>query len=286
MEVKSMKVSVLYDVTIKDQNKYVVGYSKFRKNGCEIFNFVSPTLRILRFIEGSAQWKIDGIVQCFCHGDIIILNNLNKRNIHKLLSEYITYEMFDFYPSFLSNDQLWTIFYFNVHKIVSTSDEKSNKINFLLDCLREEILCSADTYQIFSIQRLLDLLALEFRRNINLKNDVHYNESFFNIAKSVRYISEHFCENLTILSLAQQCNYSAEYYSRIFKKYLGVSPIQYIIGLRLENVLQLIRTENMTVLDAAYQSGFQSSSAFYKAFRTHYETSPTKYAEAYHQLFD
>lgn len=281
-----MKVSVLYDVTIKAQNKYVIGYSKFRKNGCEIFNFVSPTLRILRFIEGSAQWKIDGTVQCFCHGDIIILNNLNKRNIHKLLSEYITYEMFDFYPSFLSNDQLWTIFYLDIHKIVPASDESFNKVNFLLDCLRKEILYSADTYQIFSIQHLLDLITLEFNRNIKLQHNVHFNESFFNIAKSVRYISENFCENLSIQSLAQQYNYSAEYYSRIFKKYLGVSPIQYIIGLRLENVLQLIRTENMTVLDAAYQSGFQSSSAFYKAFHNHYETSPTKYAEAYHQLFD
>lgn len=280
-----MTASVLYDVAVKDHNKYVAGYSKFKKNGCEIFNFVSPTLRILRFIEGSAQWKIDGVIQCFKHGDIIILNNLNKRNIHKLFSEYITYEMFDFYPSLLSNDQLWTIFYLNVHRIVTEPVDRSIKINFFLDCLREEILCSVDTYQIFSIQRLLDLLALEFRRNINLQNSDHFNESLFNIAKSVRYISEHLCENLTIQNLAQQCNYSAEYYSRVFKKYLGVSPIHYIIELRLENVLQLVRTENITILHAAYQSGFQSSSAFYKAFQACYKTSPTKYAEKYH-LFD
>ena len=32
--------------------KELIGYSVIRKTQCEIYNYISPTLRIIRFIEG------------------------------------------------------------------------------------------------------------------------------------------------------------------------------------------------------------------------------------------
>lgn len=273
----STNTSTIFDIVIKDGQKYVIGYSTVYKTGCEIYNFVSPTLRILRFTKGSAQWRIDRSVECFHPGDIVILNNLNKRNIHKVLSDSITYELFDFYPSLLSSEQLWSVFYQDAHKVSGQQDPDAADIYFLLDRLRKEILRPENPLQIFCIQRLLDLLALEFLRKIELKNDTKFNSSLFNLTKCIHYISEHLNEELNIANLAKRYGYSPEYFSRMFKKYLGMAPIHYIINLRLENVLQLVDTEHMTILDAAYQSGFRSSSAFYKAFRAYRSTSPTKY---------
>lgn len=272
-----MRTSTVFDIEIKDQQKYIIGYSTVYKTGCEIYNFVSPTLRILRFTEGSAQWRIDRSVECFHTGDIVIFNNLNKRNIHKVLSDSITYELFDFYPSLLSNEQLWNVFYQNTHKVTDSKDPDAADIYFLLDKLRQEILRPKDPWQIFGIQRLLDVLALEFLRKIELNSDVKFNTALFNLTKCIQYISEHLNDDLNIGDLSKKYGYSPEYFSRMFKKYLGMSPIHYIINLRLENVLQLVDTEHMTILDAAYQSGFRSSSAFYKAFRAYRSTSPTKY---------
>lgn len=124
-----MSTSTIFDIIIKDQQKYVVGYSTVYKTRCEIYNFVSPTLRILRFTEGSAQWRIDRTIESFCAGDVVILNNLNKRNIHKILSDSITYELFDFYPSLLSSEQLWSVFYQDTHK-VSTSRIQMHPTSF------------------------------------------------------------------------------------------------------------------------------------------------------------
>lgn len=272
-----MNTSTVFDIVIRDRQKYVIGYSTVHKTRCEIYNFVSPTLRILRFTEGCAQWRIGDCVERFCANDVVILNNLDKRNIHKLLSDSIAYELFDFYPSFLSNEQLWNVFYRNIHKVTDNQDANAAKIYFLLDSLRQEILHPQDAWQIFGIQRLLDMLALEFLRKIEQKSDVTFNSSLFNLARCIQYISEHLNEELNIADLAKKYNYSPEYFSRMFKKYLGVSPLHYIINLRLEQALWLVETEHMTILEAAYHSGFRSSSAFYKAFRAYRSTSPTKY---------
>lgn len=272
-----MSTSTIFDIIIKDRQKYVVGYSTVCKTRCEIYNFVSPTLRILRFTEGSAQWRIDRTVECFCAGDVVILNNLNKRNIHKILSDSITYELFDFYPSLLSSEQLWSVFYQDTHKVSDIEDPDASNIFFLLDKLKKEILHPQDSWQIFCIQRLLELLTLEFLRKIEMKSDNKFNASLFNLTKCIQYISEHLNEDLNITDLAKRYGYSPEYFSRMFKKYLGMAPIHYIINLRLENVLQLVDTEHITILDAAYRSGFRSSSAFYKAFQAYHSTSPTKY---------
>ncbi len=272
-----MSEAIPIDVTITDQRKYVIGYSTVRKTRCEIYNFVSHTLRILRFTHGEAQWKVDDAIESFAAGDIVILNNLNKRNIHAILTDYIDYEMFDFYPSCLSDERLWHIFYRNVHKVANLKD--APKIGFLLGNLREEILRPRDAFQILSIHHLLDLLVLELVRHLEGGGDMELPVALFNVARSIQYLSEHFCDHINIHELAKLYGYSHEYFSRTFKKILGVSPVQYLVGLRLENVLHLVKAEQMPILSAAYQSGFQSSSAFYKAFHASYSLSPTQYME-------
>ncbi len=222
---------------------------------------------------------IDNRIEEFRRGDIVVLSNLNKRNIHKMITPELQYEVFDFYPSCLSNEQLWMVFYQPVHRIVNTSDVNANQFDFLLDRLRDEILKVRDEYQVFAIQTVLDLIALELNRSIPDSHAWTFNAAIFHISKSVQYIAEHFMEELSVSMLAEQCNYSPEHFSRQFRKFIGVSPIQYIINFRLENIVHLIHTENITVLDAAYRSGFRTSSAFYKAFRSYRSSSPRAYSE-------
>ena len=98
--------------------------------------------------------------------------------------------------------------------------------------------------------------------------------TIFQLSENLQYISAHLDEPLDLPFLAKQCGYTAEHYSRIFKKYMGISPKQYIIRARLSQVLYLMENEHLTVMDAAYSCGFQSSSAFYKTFRQYFDASP------------
>lgn len=271
--------STQFDITVMDQHKYVIGYAVVKKTRCEVYNFISPTLRILRFVEGCAEWRVDDSILTFSTGDVVILSNLNKRNIHDVKTDHISYEVFDFYPASLSSEQLWNVFYREKHLVVSTGDDTSSRIYSLMDMLRCEILGGDMPYRVLSIQMLLHLLTIEFQRKLS-SSGMRFSTTLFSIAESVKYISENLTLDLSVPDLAEIYGYTPEYYSRIFRKYIGIPPVQYIIQMRLENTLRLVNVDNMTILDAAYLSGFRSSSAFYKAFRSQYATSPTKYLKA------
>ena len=265
-----------FDITVSENNSYVIGYAVVKKEKCEIYNFVSHTLRILRFIDGAAQWRVGNEIQTFRQGDVVIFNNLNRRNIHNVLTGTITYEFFDFYPSTLTNEALRNIFYCRTGKIVAPNDTVSATIEALLDGLKMELQREPDAFQVFSIQRYLDLLALQFYRSIDSR-ELAVNAALQHIATVVAYIREHLQENMTIQSLAKMCGYTPEYFCRVFKQYFGMPPITYIIMQRLENALRLIDTEHITVQDAAFLSGYRSPSAFYKAFSKYKRTSPANY---------
>lgn len=67
---------------------------------------------------------------------------------------------------------------------------------------------------------------------------------------------------------------SREHIARNFKKYLGISSTEFINELRVNYAVSLLLRTNTPVLDICFNSGFQSVSYFYKAFKKIYDISP------------
>jgi AraC family transcriptional regulator of adaptative response / methylphosphotriester-DNA alkyltransferase methyltransferase len=63
----------------------------------------------------------------------------------------------------------------------------------------------------------------------------------------------------------------------IFKEYYGVTPKKYYDNLRLEESRKKLINTNDTIIDIAYDAGFQSLSAFYAFFHKNMNASPSKY---------
>ena len=56
----------------------------------------------------------------------------------------------------------------------------------------------------------------------------------------------------------------------LFNQYTGgISPVQYRNALRMEQALRLIRTEEVTVEQAAREAGFHDMSHFYRLYKKH-----------------
>ena len=70
---------------------------------------------------------------------------------------------------------------------------------------------------------------------------------------------------------------SLEHLCRTFQRYLGVSPNLFLNQKRLNYAANLLLHSDHTLLDIAYEVGFQSESAFYHNFTRHYGISPGKY---------
>lgn len=255
-----------------------VSYAIVRKQSCEIPNFVSHTFRILRFVEGRVDWKIGEALYHFQAGDIVVLNNLIKRNIERVYTDQVVYERFDFLPSLLTREALRSFYYSQTYQIQTDSADSAMQINFLLDLLHQEINRQEAAFAPLAVQRLLELLTIQFYR-LSPHPQPAVQSVLPVLSRITQYMQEHFQEDIRIRDLACHCGYTPEYLSRVFRQYIGLSPKAYLLNLRMEAALSLAATAQLGLLDAALQSGFHSSSAFYKTFRAYHGITPGQYLQ-------
>lgn len=100
-----------------------------------------------------------------------------------------------------------------------------------------------------------------------------------NIIDSLKYINDHIGDrSLSIDLLADQCNISTSYFSKLFNSYTKKTFPDYVNNLRLEKAAEmLINNKDVDINEISDKVGFNSSSYFASAFRKKYGISPSKY---------
>lgn len=98
-----------------------------------------------------------------------------------------------------------------------------------------------------------------------------------NVPDSVRYLRQHYNENVTIEDLAVIENYSEKYYSEWFRKKMGCSPVEYIRRLRLERAKELLCSTELSIIQIACEVGYTYESSFTRLFTMYENVSPRKY---------
>ena len=97
------------------------------------------------------------------------------------------------------------------------------------------------------------------------------------VAKTVAYLQAHYTDpELSVVKLAQEAFVSREYLSRIFKERTAESVHSYLSNLRIQHARNAI-ARGSSILDACMESGFNTYSSFYKAFRSIYGITPAEY---------
>jgi len=92
------------------------------------------------------------------------------------------------------------------------------------------------------------------------------------------FIENHYRDaELTNQVLADRVGISEIYLRQLFRKQMGTSPKQYIIGLRIEKAKQLLCESSDSVTDISAECGFSSIYHFCRAFREAVSLTPTEY---------
>lgn len=102
-------------------------------------------------------------------------------------------------------------------------------------------------------------------------------EEYVRLAK--QYIDFNYPQDITIEKVAEELHISRSYFSTIFRKYMGKSPQQYLVDVRLENAAELISNYGYNVSDAAMSSGYTDIFNFSKMFKRRFGISPSAYAK-------
>lgn len=95
------------------------------------------------------------------------------------------------------------------------------------------------------------------------------------------YIAEHYAERLTLTGIASQFYISPYYLSRLFKKSINLSLIEYINGVRIKAAQSLIEKTNDSISDVAEKTGFMTTAHFRRVFKDATGLSPQQYRQYY-----
>ena len=98
------------------------------------------------------------------------------------------------------------------------------------------------------------------------------------LSPALDYIhKEYMKDNIPISYLAELCRMSEVTFRSIFTNSLGITPIKYINGLKLELAKELLATGEHSVNEVAALSGFHDECYFSRAFKKSTGVSPSEY---------
>jgi len=106
--------------------------------------------------------------------------------------------------------------------------------------------------------------------------DTHATVSERQVNQAVRWLTLQYAQPVSIEQLAKSLGYHRTHLSKIFKKQIGMSPMQFLMQIRLEQAKSLLDS-HWTVEQVASSVGFADPLYFSKQFRKKYGVSPTEY---------
>lgn len=136
-----------------------------------------------------------------------------------------------------------------------------------------------------SIYRTSYLIQLLSSISLQIENSHSLNHSDI-LVETVQYMKAHINEKLTLDTLGKIANYSASSLNRCFQQEYAMSPINYLIRLRIEESIELMTTTNLSISEIAEMVGFIDTPYFIKTFKKNMGITPSKYkkkcASKYH----
>jgi len=116
---------------------------------------------------------------------------------------------------------------------------------------------------------------------VGIKTEKNLISDNFEIGNIIEYMHQHFAQKITVEMLAKKVNMSKSHFIRIFKKVTGLSPMDYLINIRIEKAKKLLSAGSKNISEISLLCGFNSLSHFSSTFSKHVGISPSKYNSMY-----
>jgi AraC-like DNA-binding protein len=94
-----------------------------------------------------------------------------------------------------------------------------------------------------------------------------------------RFLERHYERPHTLRELGGRYDMRGKYFSDVFKKHVGISPIDYLISYRLEQAKKLLESTECGVKEIGESVGYKDAMYFSRQFRGRFGVSPSGYRE-------
>lgn len=246
-------------------------------------------IELVYIFSGEGYQTVDNTVSYVQASDFIIMNNRSTHSftplhsigifncifipgfLHPSLTEDTTFTGLCRYYGLLGDDSTAEPSVIHLYgKILSETDR-------LLNQMLREFTDKPNGY-IPVLKAQLELLIISLARFIFPENENRIKQFRQQITpETISYIKSNYNRKLSLGELSQSCYYNPAYFSRLFKKTMGVTLTEYISHLRIMNAQKFLTETNMTVDEISLAVGFSNRTQFYKIFRQETGMSPNEY---------
>ncbi len=101
-------------------------------------------------------------------------------------------------------------------------------------------------------------------------------DDYRRIEKAIRFVQDNFRSQPTLDQIAQSVHLSKYHFGRLFKRWAGISPIQFQQFLTLDYAKQKL-ADSRSLFDAAFDAGFSGPSRLHDLFVTFEAVTPGEY---------
>lgn len=101
--------------------------------------------------------------------------------------------------------------------------------------------------------------------------------------KAAGYIQQNYAGAVNLKDIASAARMSPSHLEHQFREHLGISPVHYLINLRLNHALRLMENTDLKLVVVAERVGITNPYYFSRLFKKHYGLSPRAYISSVYQ---
>lgn len=158
------------------------------------------------------------------------------------------------------------------NSLISFDASTSKAIQHLLCAI--ESMCEEDNLNVSSISAITE----QILRHINRLGGLSYITDE-RILRAINHFHDSIKEGTSLNDVAKVSSLAPEYFNRLFKSVVGISPMRYFTQIRLEQSKRFL-LEGMSVSRTSIESGFLDEKHFSKQFKRYVGVSPSLYMKS------
>lgn len=224
-------------------------------------------------LSGGGIYTIDGIDYKINRGSLFAMSPISFHNIVFKENSKLINLMFTL--NSCNADFLTNLFINQPHFVMNLSE---NDIVFLEKLAEEAVNSNHLSICIPYVTSILDCFLGKINNLLNCDNPQN---KISGIQFAILYIQNNFTKKITLKDIAKIANYSPNYFCSSFKKFTGVTFIDYLNELRFSYAKKLLLNTNHSASEIAERCGFNDFSYFMKTFKSRHGVTTKMYRERY-----
>lgn len=148
-------------------------------------------------------------------------------------------------------------------------------VQALCEDIQQECEAKSAGFEVMARARLLILIA--YLSRAYSQTDTVESQSLIRVGNVISSLEKDFSKDWKLEELSKMSHMSNSTLLSVFRKATGQTPIEYLVNLRIQRAMDLLRQTDLTVTEIAFEVGFNDSNYFTRKFRGVNQITPTQF---------